>query len=1315
MSSPITSNGGIKSWKDFEHMRFKFTRLVQKGAFPHCFYHCIIHYLTTSSLDNPLIPRNVQQLRYRISDYLDERHTSNGVPESFGQRLEEINEIQGELNIANWEDFVLSVCENLYPGTLEINALTELFAIWTGQRITIEVFDSAEEEPRVYGAGGEPTSPDIDGGSSSSGSTLKWSLATHKNQYRVLEPITMEQAAASSPPLVAMSSSLPLPSPSHSSPSPRGGTMDGGLVHPKLMRNNMRQLAPSHLETFDDDWEHEVDNCLYLSSSSYEFNSLQYLNRLDIKPRHTLTQVINGDTFVFDKRSSMKLVQPFVMASRPASSDHAGFRSRKTYYVSFRGTADVADVLGDVHMLQKFNGLGSLHGTFYRSADSFPFMQLFKWIQKGCNVVLTGHSGGGAVATIIALRMICEPFISRDLITSRLMCITFGQPLVLDGVFGRYLNSHDSKGKQFHFFHKVDDPIPSLIDSLTTLQIASKASDREYVCERTLMLQDLLDQSSAFVKNILSKIFTNSNLPTTILKDTPSLFTEESTDLMRSLPKLTFFGQYHIISRRALPEAAAGAATLLSTPPPTQQTQIDTLRAWVEEDRVRLERILSSEIANPLKDIDSIEESLSQHLLAHYQQDLMSLSPESAIAAVAKHSTQSYNSIGGMSVMDCQPRIDSISINIVHGNGVIVKLEGPYVSFIGAAGLPGKLPMVQVTINKVNSIEMEYKKEVDIDASTERIKVKFLSIFRSYEDNFFPCKVTNYVVSDLLSMVGSRSAQELLYAAFWVVFLSDQHDAGRLRGIVNRLLSTVPDYYLLFQAIRSEDEYTRSLCKLILCNLKDEQLSRAVTNCHQLGVSLAKIKQYVCGELNKDARDIFGSLPSSNLHTCLEDQLLEINAAAAAAAPDLSNNTSSWNSLLTTYERSKKWLDLFVDFRRLPVLFPDGIIERLLGSISLLPIHNHRSFEEIKKVLTKVFKIDSLPGGLNLSEDFMTELAIYRHFTQRGFSTTNSFDKDLSDQHWALNRPERIMSLYQTMLIHELRIELAVPRVVVAGLKMIGKSTSIEKVFGIPKSHVSGTGLHYGAREEDRTNVPGFYKVGPNVRVIDFPGSDDPDPTIKSIADVAMAIPGICMIFLRCSSLSSHDTYEIVQQFRSASPKRPIVVCVNRVDEWYNDLNIDPDFHDAPNKLVPEELVRKVSFEWRKLTKTLVDRLNVEDYLIPSVIDRKLLSNDQLNRLCRVFEFKEDLNDHRYLASKSPSFLHLPSNIRDIIGDIFSNLKWFNENELKEWRQWSNELNSRIPLKTIILPPPPMSPRQQQQLQQQQQLLQQQHMSQQYQ
>ncbi|BBN18814.1 hypothetical protein MPTK1_8g05720 [Marchantia polymorpha subsp. ruderalis] len=134
--------------------------------------------------------------------------------------------------------------------------------------------------------------------------------------------------------------------------------------------------------------------------------------------------------------------------------------------VACRGTTDVYDALTDLNFIHRTMSLavGSAHAGFLDRAKTIPLEYFRRLLVRNERIVLTGHSLGGAVASLLALRLLEA---TGKWCHEQVQCYTFGCPFFADNELARYIN----KRYRHHFVHIVsrNDIVPKLMPLAYTL------------------------------------------------------------------------------------------------------------------------------------------------------------------------------------------------------------------------------------------------------------------------------------------------------------------------------------------------------------------------------------------------------------------------------------------------------------------------------------------------------------------------------------------------------------------------------------------------------------------------------------------------------------------------------------------------------------------------------------------------------------------------------------------------------------------------------------------------------------------------------
>tara|TARA_Y100000389_G_scaffold169134_1_gene175175 strand:- start:1706 stop:2470 length:765 start_codon:yes stop_codon:yes gene_type:complete len=131
--------------------------------------------------------------------------------------------------------------------------------------------------------------------------------------------------------------------------------------------------------------------------------------------------------------------------------------NNNTLYIYFRGTSSLHDwkinLDARLKLYQKNNNTFKIHNGFYTQYNSVKKYIYSYLIENNSydNIIITGHSLGGALATI------CSFDISDYIYNKNITCVTFGSPRVGDKNF---INLYNYYNISTHRIVIYDDPVP---------------------------------------------------------------------------------------------------------------------------------------------------------------------------------------------------------------------------------------------------------------------------------------------------------------------------------------------------------------------------------------------------------------------------------------------------------------------------------------------------------------------------------------------------------------------------------------------------------------------------------------------------------------------------------------------------------------------------------------------------------------------------------------------------------------------------------------------------------------------------------------
>ncbi|KAL2613186.1 hypothetical protein R1flu_024878 [Riccia fluitans] len=138
--------------------------------------------------------------------------------------------------------------------------------------------------------------------------------------------------------------------------------------------------------------------------------------------------------------------------------------------VACRGTSGFRDVLQDLKYIQSRLSFarGTAHWGFAERAESVPIDFFLKLLDAGEELIFTGHSMGGAVASLLTLRVLESELNRKGMFEEQVRCITFGTPLFASSRLAEMINEK----YEDIFIHIVSrrDVVPKILPWVSTLQ-----------------------------------------------------------------------------------------------------------------------------------------------------------------------------------------------------------------------------------------------------------------------------------------------------------------------------------------------------------------------------------------------------------------------------------------------------------------------------------------------------------------------------------------------------------------------------------------------------------------------------------------------------------------------------------------------------------------------------------------------------------------------------------------------------------------------------------------------------------------------------
>eukprot|EP01114_Cavostelium_apophysatum_P012844 TRINITY_DN2973_c0_g1_i2.p1 TRINITY_DN2973_c0_g1~~TRINITY_DN2973_c0_g1_i2.p1 ORF type:complete len:1229 (-),score=174.40 TRINITY_DN2973_c0_g1_i2:86-3772(-) len=212
-------------------------------------------------------------------------------------------------------------------------------------------------------------------------------------------------------------------------------------------------------------------NCIALCQALYK-SETQALHELQNRNKHRTT--IRNIRFSNVSSNNCNHFYAIAEAVNPYTVNGEAIEE-KVIYVAFRGTSDLKDIMTDASAFTHTNWRGKFHSGFYSRARMIPLVYYVDKLFSGYKVVFTGHSIGGAVASVVAARLFLQLHqLGSDL--SNVYCVTFGQPPIGDEDLANLLsemkNPQTQKTVASHFCSYIhpSDPVPKLLQLSETIR-----------------------------------------------------------------------------------------------------------------------------------------------------------------------------------------------------------------------------------------------------------------------------------------------------------------------------------------------------------------------------------------------------------------------------------------------------------------------------------------------------------------------------------------------------------------------------------------------------------------------------------------------------------------------------------------------------------------------------------------------------------------------------------------------------------------------------------------------------------------------------
>ena len=265
-----------------------------------------------------------------------------------------------------------------------------------------------------------------------------------------------------------------------------------------MLFTGVEATTSSTLHQNENGWDkdylnHFVQNAAIASEAAYSVDEdgelLAFLNR-------------HSQQHGFVKVFKIKHGQ-FIIAEE---EEDEGEENRGRIYVAFRGTYSRDDWKTNMKAnLESNNSIveGQFHSGFLERASEFPMETLLNREEfRHKDVIMCGHSLGGAIATIVTILLMASEK-ERGEHSRTIKCVTFGSPMVGDDSLKAWCVRNNISPNMYHFVHD-QDPVPrvfSLAQNLTSSigEVITSFTSRETADA----YKALIDQYSEILPKVL--------------------------------------------------------------------------------------------------------------------------------------------------------------------------------------------------------------------------------------------------------------------------------------------------------------------------------------------------------------------------------------------------------------------------------------------------------------------------------------------------------------------------------------------------------------------------------------------------------------------------------------------------------------------------------------------------------------------------------------------------------------------------------------------------------------------------------------------
>ena len=807
---------------------------------------------------------------------------------------------------------------------------------------------------------------------------------------------------------------------------------------------------------------------------------------------------------------------------------------------------------------------------------------------KGMDIVVCGHSLGGAIASVVAVKFIgLKHFLQKGAVK----CITFGAPLIGDEDLQHFIS--DQMSSHFHHFVCIKDPVPQLLRYTQSVKPKLQYIDNRLSTVKHTM-QFLEDTSSAAstLKNLLAMKDSYINVIETINQVMPTIraavniaslvcpnilavtqfqkiFTSIK-DVMTAIKDdkdvYTPFGNFHFLDEN-----------------------LDTTCFFSCDKLKELEKYMEVSYQQNANRVNQYAHALSNYTQLFQEKRILPFETYHLQIQRPNNDPRNpsiYNNREILFNYPYQPVIHSVELSKVKGKKSFLNL-----SFIGKNLFDVVLDLCQfdfnfpflknrenVTIKKISmgkNIERlvikDEMKDFSISISDHGTRLLLVTQFGKCEKLILRENVRNINVesvnqiaqNDSVSLVVRRAIQRGMALKKLKKESGYEGSEQIIDEIIQLGIAAIGEDEMKKKETEILEEYVNF--KFVLSNEKSFQrfedfcskIEEYIRSPLQIEGAWSTIKALAVGVLVAAGAAVAGWVAGPSLVSIGLVETTKIGTACAGGAA----------GTLTGFAASKLLSE--------SIVITDNNYKNALNFIvqELLKAQQNCLDDQVKQNIRDLLD----QGNFYCEEKALTILAP-KNLTLEFFRNSSISEASEKSKEEVIKRIKMIQSIHRIRKIFSQQCFIGV-----VGLQDAGKTTLIKKIWDVGGK--SGYLSH--------TKVPKLYQITQKVLVVDFPGSDSLDYHSKAFSIFGAMNNMIIVVIPFSGDVSETHSQEIATVFgvMQGSESTKVILCFNKCGLYLNKLREEIPSKEKPADYLKQRFIKKLNkhYEENKRSVTLTE------------------------------------------------------------------------------------------------------------------------------